>query len=105
MCVHQSARDLTQISDLQAQLEEATKEKQEIQEKVQDNPQLPAEHFRLIRPSAFPTASLIVVTKNVSLPWLLSSPNCDAICIKMVGISQDLKPSGEIVFLATRRRI
>lgn len=31
----QSARDLSQISDLQAQLEEATKEKQEIQEKVQ----------------------------------------------------------------------
>ncbi|KAM9728310.1 unconventional myosin-XVIIIa-like isoform 11-T12 [Menidia menidia] len=32
--VAQSARDLNQISDLQAQLEEATKEKQEIQEKL-----------------------------------------------------------------------
>uniref|UniRef100_A0AAQ5Z399 Myosin motor domain-containing protein n=2 Tax=Amphiprion ocellaris TaxID=80972 RepID=A0AAQ5Z399_AMPOC len=32
--VAQSARDLSQISDLQAQLEEATKEKQEIQEKL-----------------------------------------------------------------------
>lgn len=43
--MHQSARDLSQISDLQAQLEEATKEKQEIQEKVQDIPQLPAGNF------------------------------------------------------------
>ncbi|XP_072231134.1 unconventional myosin-XVIIIa-like isoform X2 [Leuresthes tenuis] len=32
--VAQSARDLSQISDLQAQLEEASKEKQEIQEKL-----------------------------------------------------------------------
>lgn len=30
----QSARDLSQISDLQAQLEEAIKDKQEVQEKV-----------------------------------------------------------------------
>lgn len=34
VCVYQSARDLSQLSDLQAQLEEVAKEKQEIQEKV-----------------------------------------------------------------------
>lgn len=33
-CVFQSAQNLAQISDLQAQLEEALKEKQEVQEKV-----------------------------------------------------------------------
>lgn len=33
----QSAQNLAQISDLQAQLEDALKEKQEIQEKVDDD--------------------------------------------------------------------
>ena len=33
-CVIQAAQNLGQISDLQAQLEEALKEKQEVQEKV-----------------------------------------------------------------------
>lgn len=34
LCCFQSAQNLAQISDLQAQLEEALKEKQEVQEKV-----------------------------------------------------------------------
>lgn len=60
---YQSARDLSQISDLQAQLEEATKEKQEIQEKVKRSIQkqhssLPGtcplpQHFFLIRLQLF----------------------------------------------------